>query len=225
VGTVTSLRKVILVSYFQHGSQNTPVRDLSVFPCEHVDKICTLSSLPALHFMSVQASAISIDRGAHSYFALLHLPALLFYSFHFLLLSFSLFLSFSFIRPFCHRCGFNLTFLLFQSFSLNLSFFVVISIIPWHSAMLLLCFHFGGFFTRFGFQLSIFLHLIVFSKRVSFHSVFLSTSTSVTVSHSVFVYLFICLFFCHSVIQVGCVSFSYVPSPFLFVHCVMNFSR
>jgi hypothetical protein len=65
VGTFTSLRKVKLVPHFQHGSHSTLVRDLSVFPCEQVDKICSLSSLPALHFMSVQASAISIDRGAH----------------------------------------------------------------------------------------------------------------------------------------------------------------
>jgi len=112
---ITSLRKVKLVSHFQHGSQSIPFRDLSVFSCEQVDKICTLSSLPALRFLSVQASAISIDRGAH--FALLHLPTLLFIAFHFLLLSLSLFLSFSFIRPFYHPCNFNLIFLLFPSLS------------------------------------------------------------------------------------------------------------
>ena len=108
VGTVTSLWKVKLVSHFQHGSQSTLVRDLSVFPWEQVDKICTLSTLPALQFMSVQASAISIDRGAHSYFALLRLSALLFIAFNFLLLSLSSFLSFSFIRLSYHSCSFNL---------------------------------------------------------------------------------------------------------------------
>lgn len=48
---------------------------LSVFPCEQVGKIRTLSSLPPLCFMSVQSSAISKDRGAHSYVDLLPLPA------------------------------------------------------------------------------------------------------------------------------------------------------
>jgi hypothetical protein len=163
VGTVTSLRKVKLVSHFQHGNQSTLVRDLSVFPCEQVDKLCTLSSLPALHFMSVQASAISIDRSEHSYFALLRLSALLFIAFHFLHLSLSLFLSFSFIRLFYHPCILHLIFWLCQSFSLNLSFFVFISIILWHSVLLLLCFHFGDFIIWFGFQLYILLRLIVFS--------------------------------------------------------------
>ena len=145
MGTITSPRKVKLVSHFQHESQSTSLRDLSAFPCEQVDKICTLSSLPALSFLSVQASAISKERGAHSYFALLHFPTFLFIAFHFLLLSLSFFLSFSFIRPFYHPCSFILIFLLFQSFSLNLSFFVVISIILWHSVLLLVYFHFGGF--------------------------------------------------------------------------------
>jgi hypothetical protein len=81
--TSTSLRKVKVISHLQHGSQSTPLRDLSVFPCEQVDKTCTLSSLPALHLVSVQFFAISIDRGAHTYFAVSHLTALLLYIYSF----------------------------------------------------------------------------------------------------------------------------------------------